>query len=363
MHTGLDRYYTPDDVALHAMQMCKPSKAPTICVDSTCGTGRLLDAASNVFQGVQCVGFDRDREAIALLRKRRPDWILSTGDLLSNRSYRTSRVANNKGVDLLALNPPFSQTEKKSIEIEFDGQVIKSSIAMAYLLRSLTLFKPMCGAVAILPESLLYSEIDSQARSILANTYSSSLIADLKATTFHGARARASIVRYVPGRALIRTIAKKAKAQEHKFPVRLLRGHLPMHLAARHRFGIPLLHTTDLREIVARGTHSHAKFENRSSKLLCGWSVLVPRVGCPTLELIRAVHMASPVQLSDCVIALQCRTRDDARSLAKLIAADWLNFQGMYKGTGARYVTVSKLRDWLHANGILEEQDFGELLK
>ena len=70
MPHDLDRYYTPAEVARSALERATLAGSPSVCADTTCGTGRLLNAANEVFGAVQCVGIDRDSNAIAALRKR-----------------------------------------------------------------------------------------------------------------------------------------------------------------------------------------------------------------------------------------------------------------------------------------------------
>src|SRR5450830_1357415 len=88
MGLDLDRYYTPPDVARNALEQAVLPHIPKVCADSTCGTGHLLKAANDVFGPLQCIGIDRDKQAIAELRQRNPDWVLAVGDLLSDRSYK-----------------------------------------------------------------------------------------------------------------------------------------------------------------------------------------------------------------------------------------------------------------------------------
>lgn len=152
MPIDMDRYYTPENVAIQAMERGSFLSTPMVCADSTCGSGRLLDAANTVFGSVRSIGIDRDVEAISQLRLRRPGWQLSVGDLLSHESIDVAR--EQQAIDLLVLNPPFSHGKRKFVDINFGGKEMTGSIAMAHILRSFEIFRPKLGAVVVAPESL-----------------------------------------------------------------------------------------------------------------------------------------------------------------------------------------------------------------
>jgi predicted RNA methylase len=347
-----DRYYTPSDVALSLLERSSLNTVPSVCVDSTCGSGQLLEAAIKVFGAVTCVGLDNDRQAIARLRRRRPDWRLSVSDLLCPRSFGASLVSKSTSEsDLLILNPPFSHCGKKSVDIQFAGQHFKGSLAMFYLLRSFELFDPKQGAIAIVPESLLHSEIDANARSVLARRFSLRTIADLEATTFRGARVHATAVHF--------DVAEDAKEANPSrlycsvLAVEAVRGALPIHLARIRRAGMPLLHSTDIRRLVEQKSWDELPMTDISAKgRVCGWSILVPRVGVPSKNSIAPLFIPRTMQLSDCVIALRCHSKQHAERIAHRIRESFDLFLNSYRGTGARFTTMSRLCTTLSALSI-----------
>jgi hypothetical protein len=81
--------------------------------------------------------------------------------------------------------------------------------------------------------------------------------------------------------------------------------------------------------------------------------VLLPRVGNPRREQVVALYLQEPVQLSDCVISLQVVSLRDARLLRRRLLQKWDEFVCLYRGTGARFVTVARLQNWLHSSGIV----------
>jgi hypothetical protein len=348
MSFDLDRYYTPQDVARRALERIELHQNPASCVDSTCGSGRLLDAATDLFGNVRCIGIDRDKAAIRALRQRRPKWLLATGDLLSTHSYvRSFSRIIPKSTDLLIMNPPFSQGGRKHVDIVYQGAEITGSVAMAYILRSFELFDPRYGAVLIVPESLLFSDTDAAARSLLAAKYTLRKLGDLRSCTFQGARAHACIVQAEPS-SLAKKIEPARAVSKHEVSVSLSRGCLPVHASKSRTKSVPFLHSTDIKN-VASGTRLKKLplTSSKGARTVQGWAVLVPRVGVPDSTCIHAVHLSMPVRLSDCVIAIVCATRDTARFVERQIRRYGRSFRDLYKGTGARYVTMSRLELWL----------------
>lgn len=343
----LDRYYTPEDVARNALARIELASAPRSCADSSCGMGNLLDAAAHVFGDVTCVGVDRDKSAIRALRKRRPSWALATGDLLSRRSYLNGfgKIIPRE-VDLLVLNPPFSQNDQKHLQISYEGITFHGSVAMACLTKSLELFRPIHGAILIAPESMLYSETDAVGRQALSLTYGFRKIVDLKCNTFKGARANACVVELIRGRQISLDVALDSGSRT--LVAEILRGSLPVHAMASSNSGIRFLHSTSIRHVVSSGDISTLGRTSYTVKgVVRGWAILIPRVGVPDARSIKAIHLPEEVQLSDCVIALCSSSGTSSLHLAKRILEYWQEFRELYKGTGARYITIAHLVEWL----------------
>ena len=350
-----DRYYTP--VALASEFIAgQIAEAPRSCIDSACGTGNLLRATCHHFEDVECFGLDRDRSAIGALRREKPDWILSVGDILRPESYqKTSVVTSGHQCDLLVLNPPFSHNGRKSFIVEFNSQVTKASTAMAHILRGLELFSPRLGGIVVAPESLLFSETDERARGLLATKYEYDVVCELPGSTFRGARARATVLRLAP-RSDAQSGDLEIEAARKVADITLIRGSLPVHSVRKTRSGIPYVHSTDMANF--KSDPSGRRLIRTSTKAkgkVAGWLVLLPRVGEPKRELISTINVRQPIQLSDCVIALKASSQRKARVVRNIITGAWVEFAGLYRGTGARYTTVKRLKAWLEVRGISVE--------
>lgn len=352
MAADLDRYYTPEKVAIDILEMADISFAPRVFADSTCGSGRLLDAASSVFGSVECVGLDRDKDAINQLRKRRPSWHLAVANLLGRKDY-IARFSRNlpSPVDMLLLNPPFSHGDRKSTSIRYGSKNIKATVSMAHLLRSLELFNPVYGAIAIVPESLLHSQADEEARNALQADYFISNITSLKSCTFRGARVNSSVIQLSGGVGLNSSCS--VPSNRNLTSAILVRGSLPVHQMKPEVMGAPFLHSTHIRRLaLGESLDSLPVTTSKAKGRVDGWVILLPRVGLPDKKFISVVNLDRTVQLSDCVIALMFDSESLAEIGGRIILEHWSTFHALYRGTGARYVTVSRLLEWLNSFGV-----------
>ncbi|MNG11434.1 hypothetical protein D3C84_949790 [compost metagenome] len=114
------------------------------------------------------------------------------------------------------------------------------------------------------------------------------------------------------------------------------------------------MHSTDVRKILTSGsTRDLTKTSNIAKGRVDGWTVLLPRVGMPDKKIVKAINLDCMVQLSDCVIALQFSSKSIAQEAERRIHSSWEDFCEIYKGTGARYTTISRLSDWLLSRFII----------
>ncbi|HKY38420.1 MAG TPA: class I SAM-dependent methyltransferase [Polyangiaceae bacterium] len=341
----LDRYYTPEDVAerLAAAVVTDSGR----CVDASCGDGRLLSAAVSVAPGTSCVGIDKDPFAIRRLRRQRPEWILSVGDALRSESLRHCHAAvSGKECDFLLANPPFSRIKgHKGLTVDYEGTPVTCSVAMAYMLRALDVFQPQQGTAAVVPESLVYSDLDSEARRLLGEHYTLDVLGGLKNSTFAGARANAVLVRLTGG--TVRRRKSKPTAWWNGERPRIHRGGLPVFELTKSRNGVRFVHTTDLQLGERHVPDRLMRVKPLERGLVGGSVILLPRVGVPSLQHCVPFYFRSKVQLSDCVIALKFTDAVSARSFSAGLLRRFVSLRKLYRGTGARYVTVARLEEWL----------------
>jgi hypothetical protein len=353
MSFDLDRYYTPLELAENLIsEQC--TNGIGLCVDTTCGSGNLLLAANNVLSGIKCVGLDRDKKAITALRKKQPEWVLSVADLMKEKSYsRTRAFLSTEQSDLLLLNPPFSHGRTKSVNVCYNGSEFKASVAMAHILRSFELFNPSEGALVIVPESVLYSETDLLARHALKAKYSIDLVEELDYKTFSGARVHSAAVRIRPSYSNSKTYPKEEPKLKNRIKTLLIRGGLPVYMyeISREQNVVGFVHSTHIKDMVMGTKYCLPNTEVVRAGRIYGHLILIPRVGVPIKDLVQAITIDKEVQLSDCVIALKFSSFSKAEDAAARIREKYLSFLSQYRGTGARYITLARLKSWLINNG------------
>lgn len=341
----LDRYYTPATVAARVIGASEGPSASG-CIDGACGDGSLLKAALALWPQTSCVGMDLDGGAIAKLRVRHPDWTLSRGDALSASTWRRSRAGRAAGsCDVAVANPPFSMGTTRGVRVSnlwFSG---RCSVAMAHVMAVLSTSMPtVCGA--ILPESMLFADIDQAARLAINKRFSVTIVETLQSTTFKGARANALIVRFERRKEDTDAAAGKL-AQDSPRTVRLVRGGLPVFEAVESRQGLEFVHSTNITVDSAGARVQGVRVRPIGRGRVRGTVLFLPRVGRPRIEDLRVVKLAEEVQMSDCVLALAFSSRREAAVWQKMIHEAGDNLLSLYRGTGARYITVARLSRWL----------------
>lgn len=344
----LDSYYTPRATADLLVEVAGLPSVRT-CFDSNCGDGSLLEAAARRHRSALCMGLDKNNAAVRRLRKKHPRWLLSIADALLPTTWsRVEAARKSKACDLVTMNPPFSMGYHKGIWIAVGDDEFRCSVAMAHVATTLTQIGPQ-RCCAIVPESLMTSELDAEVRAVVMSRYKVTIATELKNSTFRGARANALVLnldRRSRPRPLSITHAPAALSDI------LVRGGLPVHEARRSRTGLPFLHSTAITTILGQGIASLPRVVPIDRGIVSGHVILVPRVGTP-LRPITATYLSQRVQLSDCVIALRFDSKRSAQLAKKQIEAHWPQFERQWRGTGARYITVKTLSAWCASNHIL----------
>jgi predicted RNA methylase len=349
MSIQLDQYFTPEKIASSLLEQADLIE-PNVCIDPTCGLGNLLTAATSIYTNIKCVGIDKDKNVIYKLRKKNPNWTLSVADMLNSNSYlKTSAFLQLEVCDALLLNPPFSQVKSKHVDISYRDKSIKGSVAMSYIMKSLELFSPTQGALIIAPESLLHSQVDEYARLLLENEFDFQSICDLESKTFKGARVHAHVFKLNP-RTSSKQIIPIITSSENVVNANLVRGGLQVHKFNQtntiDRHSVPFLHTTTLSNVVNNKMRNCSQTSLHASGRIKGNIILLPRVGQPKKENTKAQHLSTEVQLSDCVFAIESECLNSLKQIEYRLHNNWDEFRNIYRGTGARYVTIAKLISW-----------------
>lgn len=104
---------------------------------------------------------------------------------------------------------------------------------------------------------------------------------------------------------------------------------------------MPLIHTTNLQK---GGLVNLKRIMTGQNTLVSGSGVVIPRVCNPTPNKVALLDEETVYVLSDCTIVLQTQTRIDAEKLRDSIIEHWYDFVTVYKGTGAQYTTLERLK-------------------
>ncbi|MEF9926605.1 MAG: methyltransferase [Massilia sp.] len=339
-----DRYYSPEKAADALIRLVKRFRHRTV-LDSNCGSGSLLRAMKKNSPNINCVGIDLDENAINKLQTEMPSWNLVHGDTLSSNTWQKFNILCESEIDLAVLNPPFSMGMTKGIRKTVWGNDLRCSLAMAHVLATLEFAKPRRLA-AILPESWAHSGMDLPARLLIETMYEISIQGELSNSTFSGARVNCIFVVLNRRRVCLSPIIKYPSELSGQLICEIVRGGLACFKAVLCESGVAFVHSTDIRKI--RDIKNFIKVKPYDKNLLSGHVILLPRVGLP--KDAKAEYLRKKVQISDCVIALKFKSKQEALDAVEIILKNWVELIGLYKGTGARYITIERLKNWLIKN-------------
>lgn len=199
---------------------------------------------------------------------------------------------------------------------------------------------------AILPESCAGSDLDRSARRFIDSAYEVNIIERVGSSTFVGASANSFIVRMVRSSKEL-TVVAPSNGVGASCPLEVVRGGIPVFQRIKQRSGLPFIHSVNIRDLDGAKTDRLDKVQAIGRGVIQGHFVLFPRVGLPSRIGLKAVHFKRPVQLSDCVIGVRCLNRNHAEGVAGALESRFDEFSALYRGTGARYVTVASVKAWL----------------
>jgi tRNA1(Val) A37 N6-methylase TrmN6 len=344
----IDIHYTPDELSKLIVSCVGKSSVVTSVADFAAGEGSLLRAASNRWPLARMFANDLSKAAVQGMRKRHPTWTVTQRDFLSRR---LGTFAESK-YDVILLNPPFSRRGRPPVSWSHWGKSCSSGVGLAFVSRALEFLAVGGTLVAVLPDGAFVNLADRLGWAYIHSQFQVERVLRNCSSTFENATAHTSVVR------ITRTKGRRASvghtimpivhtAKELPSSLNLVRGRQQMHVAqfvSESRKGLPFVHTTDLRlgVIDARRLRSVA-----SGQVIKGPALLLPRVGYPNASKICILMAKQRVVLSDCVIAVTCNSSKLCKELRKEFIGRWDLLEDAYRGTGARFITLQRLRDFL----------------
>lgn len=353
---SLDSYYTPSEISEKMISVVKDTEVPFIA-DFSVGNGALLKAGQRKWPNSKFIGLDISSEAIKLLRKEKPEWQTATCDFLEEYSRNRSKLLNRiKGkVSLVLLNPPFSCKGAARYRVKLNNMELYSSLAVAFVINSIPFLAKNGKIVAILPAGSLHSEKDKLAWYYLAKLGKIEIIGTNGYKSFSGCHAHTVIMQFLYTECenifLQHSEYRDVSTTSNGGGVSIFRGKIQMHSInnKRPKKWLPLIHST---ELIRNRIDIYKNKISADNKAVSGPVVLIPRVGEPNKSKVSLYLEEQPIVLSDCVIALQCSSKKDARRIHSLLISNWHLLKRAYNGTCAKYLTLKGLTQLLFSIGI-----------
>ena len=342
----IDSYYTPPELAEKLASHVKEIGVQSIA-DFCIGEGELVKKVLPLFPDAAVYGVDISEEAISSLQTQYKNWHLGVCDFLDEIAAGSIPFLDSSEFDLIIMNPPFTCKGSTVHSIDMGGKCFSVSTAMLFLLRSLTYLSKRGGLYAIMPISCVHSQKDREAWFFLTRNYNACVLEEPQKISF-GGRCTPNIVFVYAGNHSIEKKPQDAGVfPDSNLVVKVERGKIGMQnlVFSDAKEAVRLIHTTDLQDGMLRGDRKIL-----AKQTVTGPGVLIPRVGNPKQEKVVVLNENEEVVLSDCVILLHTRSKKDAKALKSLILSNWSAIEQLYKGTGARYTTLSRLHDYFGSN-------------
>jgi predicted RNA methylase len=345
----IDQHYTSSELAKTMIEAIPKKTIPRSIADFSAGEGSLLKSAKSKWPAAKVFANDWSKQSAALLRRTYPRWAVSAADFLNARSVQASSFFAQKGkIDLVLINPPFSERGRERWEIQIEDRAVPCGSTIAFLANALAFLSPSGILLAILPDGCLSSIRDKAAWELINSHFKVEILRDNSRSAFSGVSARTSLVR-ISQNSEASSINASPTSKAQFTPLLLMRGQCQMHRLEEFKSssGLPLVHSTQLRSgsVLAGGilVDHHAS--------ITGPAVLFPRVGRVSPEKVSLLDGNMRIVMSDCVVALPCRTLQEAIDMRKAILENWAHFASIYRGTGAPYLTLETaeglLSPWL----------------
>lgn len=339
----LDSYYTPPSLADKLVSFITSSDI-SCAVDFCVGDGDLLKAVAKRYSNAELYGTDISDDALNKLSNDCPNWHLDKCDFRKDDSINKVTFLKKGKFDLIVLNPPFTCKGSVVENITFDGKEYRVSTAMLFLMRALKYLTPNGGLYAILPISCVYSIKDRKAWNYLKDYYNACILEEYNKVSFTSKCTPNIVLVYVGHYTVTGSNEKSRIFDFSSLPVTsILRGGIRMQNLkySKSPKAMPLIHTTNLQK---GGLVNLKRIMTGQNLLVSGSGVVIPRVCNPTPNKVALLDEETVYVLSDCTIVLQTQTRIDAEKLRDNIIEHWYDFVTVYKGTGAQYTTLERLK-------------------
>jgi len=344
-----DPFYTPTDIA-NKLVGYSTQETPRCVADFCAGRGELLRVARQRWPQAMLVGLELNKANIATLRANAIAQTVIHCDFLHPcvRHIRVLKALQGR-VSVALLNPPFSHRGGTKCTVSVGDKQLTCSPAMEFVLRAFEFLSRDGEIVAILPAGCLRTEKDELAWRYLRTHAQTSVLGSNGHRTFQDCVVHTLLVRIRKCSGQPAEPAKVTRCQQRTDAesVELFRGKIPMYTVGSRKGRAYFVHTTELKN----GAVTPVRKISVSEFGISGPLVLVSRVGQPSIGKLAIYSGTEKVVLSDCVLALRCKSLSAAKKLHVHLLKSWKQLRASYGGTGAPFLTVRTLSTFLQNRG------------
>jgi hypothetical protein len=353
----IDSFYTPSGLADRLVNHISERKVNKV-IDFCIGDGDLIKAAIKKFPNAEYFGTDISTNAIIKLRQLYPKWTLDSCDFLNHESRQKSKALKNGALyDLILLNPPFSCFGGTIHEIKLDNKIFRVSTAMRFLVESIKYLNNEGALYAIMPISSAYSQKDKKIWDYLQSNYVLKIIEEPNSYFFKGCSPTVILIS-INDKLITSALSNNQNISLNGYKYLPFRGKVSTYEIKPNIDGEYFVHTTNLKN--NRIENLTVKI-NKANTVINGPAVLIPRVGKPNPQKICVIAENSTYALSDCIIALKTKTIFEAEEIKRLLLNNWESFFDLYKGTGARYISLDRLNAFFGLKSIDFSYNIGSI--
>lgn len=352
----LDAIYTPQSLADQLVSLVPSDFEANRVADLCAGDGALVSAALRRFPRAELIVNDISEASCAELRHNFGHAHVSCFDAEKSDLFDQESSAPFSGaLDLVLANPPFSGRGARAHDCYIAGRALRCSRALAFVCNWLPAVAPDGVLLAILPAGTITNSRDQMCWGFIGASCEVQVRRLNGCRKFKGSTVEVALTMW---RRKSRGTVKKPRLSEREsttsFGIELVRGNLPVYKMSKcdglGRIPQYFVHSTHLTGL-AQGDSIEVQLVPQSSLIrrVEGPAVLVPRVGRPRKAAIVVLDESRPVVISDCVIAIKGGNLISAERIYHLIIRKWSEFEELYGGTCAKFVTLRRLDSWLSA--------------
>jgi len=344
---NIDTFYTPPELAERLLRYVDCKKVKRVA-DFCVGKGELLKAAEAKFSKIKCYGTDIDNTIVDDIKKQNPKWAIAECDFIDKQSRDNTSILKVASFDLILLNPPFTCKGSIINKVVFCDNVFHVSTAMTFLVESLKYLSKKGSLFAIMPASVIYSAKDKKLITAISEKYEIELLEEREKQFFKNCSPNIVLLRFKKKTSIVRDhFIKELNSTPILFDdknhnIKIFRGNLSVHEAVKYENnkGLIYVHSTSLRNNTIIPSRM---IVDRPQSVVSGPAILLHRVGKPDITKVCIINETDSYVLSDCILALLNDNKETIQALFDSIISKKNVFYSLYKGTGAKYITIERL--------------------